>query len=229
MQELDNERNAFNNFLGVFGDMCITEKIRLTGEETSAGLILKLKTEWADLGIPPNGFAHPEMRINFSNQQNHPHLVYRERNLAILDFYRACTFLLEDLVLREKDSHRQMLFGHAEWALKKYLQRGKIKSYFFKAYPVCVKFAPHLPTFEDLETADIPKIRELLIEEQEKLQIGGGIRRLSGVEFFKNFQWVDKGVRTYALDPIETYETGEPDSVQFREDLERYAKLAKSD
>ena len=41
------------------------------------------------------------------------------------DFYRACTFLLEDLVFREKDSHRKGLFGHAEHAIKKIPPEGK--------------------------------------------------------------------------------------------------------
>ena len=34
-------------------------------------------------------------------------------------------------------------------------------------------------------------------------------------------------MRTFALDPIETYETGDSDSIQFREDLERYAALSR--
>ena len=225
MQEPDKEREAFNNFLGVFGDMCITEKIRLTGEETHSGLVLKLKTEWADLGIPSDGFTHPELQIGFSGEQSNPRLLYKERALIVPDFYRACSFLLDDLACREKGSHRIQLFGHAAHAIEKYFQRGKIKSYFFKVYPLCVKFAPHLPTFEALEQADLSRIRELLTEEQQKYETGGTYR-INGVGVFKNIQWDDDGMRTYVLDPVETYETGETDSMQFREDLERYAALS---
>ena len=224
-QKPDNEREAFSRFLQVFGDTGIEEKILLTGTETEEGLTLKLKTESFLEGVTPDNFEHPELQIGFDKSRTSS-LVYKERNLAISEFYRACEFLLEDLKLREKESHRRGLFAVTADSLEKYLQRGKVKTYFFKVYPMCVKFAPNLPTFEALEQADAPKIIELLKEEQQKNELGGTLR-LSGIGFFKNIQWKDKDTRTYAFDPVDTYETGNYHSMQFREDLERYAALSR--
>jgi len=223
-QKPDNEREAFNNFLGVFGDMCIEEKVRLTGEESDDGLVIKLKTEWVAEGIPPDDFAHPEVHINF-DKRNTSQLLFKERGLVVPDFYRACAYLLENLDVREKGSHRIQLFGSAAFALEKYLKKGQVKTYFFKTYPACVKFAPHLPTFEALEQADVPRIIEMLKEEKQKYEIGGTYR-INGTGFFKTIQWKDKDTRIYAFDPVDTYETGDYHSMQFREDLERYAALS---
>src|SRR3989344_8445635 len=117
MQEQDKEREAFNNVLGLLGG--VDEKISMTGSQSPDGLVLRLKTEWADLGIPSDGFAHPEIQIRYAKEKSI--LIYNERGLVVPDFYRACSFLLEDLVAREKGSHRIQLLGHAEHALKKYL------------------------------------------------------------------------------------------------------------
>ena len=65
MQEQDKEREAFNNVLGLLG--CVEEKIRFTGEDTSTGLVLRLKTEWIAEGSPSDCFAHPEIQISHSN------------------------------------------------------------------------------------------------------------------------------------------------------------------
>lgn len=223
-KERESARKGFKKVADLFSDW-VEEKIQLSSEESETGLVFKLRTKSCLEGVKPDDFAQPEKRIRFSTTEDKPALFYKKTRVATPDFYLACEWLLQELERKEKQSHHRELLGQAEISIERYLRSRRCASHFPRVYALCAKHFQNLPAFEELDEKDLPKVLKKLTDEEVKLKIGG-IYQVLGIGILKSIQWDENRTLTFALDPCEVYQTGHPESMQFREDLERYAKLA---
>jgi len=221
------EKSAINDFEKITNMLTewAEKKIRLVCEEQEKVFVLRLKTESCLEGITPNDFLCPEANISFLESKNDPKLLYKNRELFVPDVYRMSAWLLKEIERKEKQTHHSILLGQTEVSITRYLREGKCSSHFPRVYAVCTKHFQEIPPLEEITEKDLRIVKEKLIEVANSLEIGWTYR-ISGLYALKKIQWADKDISTFAFDPVETYFTGDPDSMQFREDLERYSMLA---
>ena len=221
------KKEIFRKGLKRISDLLVGDRISLQADEQDDGLVLRLKTEFADEGLPIDDFTNREHRLNFTTEDKTLLYLPRAKKVRTQDWYRLATWLLEEIKRKEGQGHYGMLAGNAALSMKRILRRkGEMPLSFPRVYAVCAHYFD-LPSFEKLDPDNFEKIQVRLEAEERDRIIGGHNLELSGIGLFKNLQWDEKGTRIFVFDPCETYRTGSPMSMQFREDLERYAKLAQ--
>ena len=201
---------------------CFNEHIQLTGCESVSGILVRLRTEKCLEGIPSDDFTRPEMCISYDAGSP---LKYRQRSLSALDFYDTCNGLLQEILKREKETHRRQLVGLAELSIRRTLRGSVTPAHFEEVYARCRKYFPSLPMLGSDRTK-LEHAQGQLIKLKEKMECGGCIS-IAGLDFFNSIYWTNGNVPTCVFDRCKTYQTGAPESIQFREDLERYAKQAR--
>ena len=194
--------------------------------ESEDGLDFRLKTEQVGEGRPYDNFSRQNHRTSFSEENNNLLYLPREIRVKPADLYDLVFWFIGEIKRKEIDYHHRMLAGGAALSIKHILRRGEMRLSFPRVYAVCRNYFEGLPSYEELGSENLKQVMERLETEEWKFTSGHNLR-ISGVDFFKRFQWEEKGTRTFAFDPRDIYNTGCPKSMQFREDLERYAKLAQ--